>query len=54
MGNVFEPLKDPVVFASATVDPVCKTVAWSNGADLAPEYLKQLLTEQISQHQKTA
>ncbi|HNC04247.1 MAG TPA: DUF2442 domain-containing protein [Agitococcus sp.] len=53
-GAMFEPLKDPVVFASAKVDPVCKTVTWSNGADLAPEYLKQLLVEQTNQHQKMA
>lgn len=45
-GTMFEPLKDPHVFASAVVDPVCKTVTWSNGADFAPEYLKQLLTQQ--------
>lgn len=47
-GAMFEPLKDPQIFASAVVDPVCKTVVWANGADLAPEYLKQLLVEQAN------
>ena len=38
-GEVFEPLKDPAEFAKAFVDPESRTVAWPNGADLAPEWL---------------
>jgi hypothetical protein len=38
-GEVFEPLKDVKLFAQAFVDPVSRTVAWPNGADLAPEWL---------------
>jgi hypothetical protein len=38
-GEVFEPLKDPEFFARAFVDPISRTVAWPNGADLAPEWL---------------
>ncbi len=45
-GTMFEPLNDPTIFASAVVDPVCKTVTWANGADFAPEYLLQLVREQ--------
>lgn len=45
-GEVFEPLKDKVQFASAYQHPVMKTVAWANGADLAPEFLLELLHRQ--------
>jgi hypothetical protein len=38
-GEVFKPLKDPKFFAKVFVDPVSRTVAWPNGADLAPEWL---------------
>lgn len=43
-GAVFEPLRDPAVFANARLDPELQTVAWANGADLAPEYLHALVT----------
>ena len=36
-GEVFEPLRDPKVFALAMVEG--GTVAWPNGADFAPEFL---------------
>jgi hypothetical protein len=42
-GEVFEPLRDPAMFAQAQVDPDVRTVAWPNGADLAPEFLLSLL-----------
>ena len=41
-GEVFEPLRDESLFAEAFVDPETRTVAWPNGADLAPEYLREL------------
>jgi hypothetical protein len=41
-GPVFEPLRDPAYFAKVALDPVCKTVVWPNGADLAPEALHEL------------
>ena len=39
-GPVFGPLHDPDYFARVTVDPVCGTVVWPNGADLAPEAVR--------------
>lgn len=38
-GEVFEPLKDVKVFKSFTLDHELKTIVWSTGADLAPEFL---------------
>jgi hypothetical protein len=42
-GPVFEPLCEPSYFARATLDPVCGTVVWPNGADIAPEALHALV-----------
>lgn len=48
-GPIFEPLRDPTYFASVTVDPVCGTVVWPNGADFAPEALYELRAEEVSE-----
>ena len=42
-GTVFEPLRDPSLFATAHQHPIMRTAAWANGADLAPEFLLELL-----------
>lgn len=42
-GAMFAPLRDPALFALARLDPELRTVAWSNGADLAPEFLHALV-----------
>jgi hypothetical protein len=48
-GEIFEPLKDPLLFQTAHQDEVMQTVSWNNGADLAPEFLMEIL---IKQHQQ--
>lgn len=45
-GEMFGALRDPALFATATQHPVMRTVAWANGADLAPEFLLELLQGQ--------
>lgn len=45
-GEVFEALRDPAMFATAQQHPIMRTVAWANGADLAPEYLLDLMRAQ--------
>jgi len=45
-GEVFELLRDPAQFATAHQDPVMRTVAWASGADLAPEFLLELMRSQ--------
>lgn len=47
-GPVFVPLRDPAVFATARIDPEIRTVTWSNGADMAPEFLYSLLASGVT------
>ncbi len=39
-GPVFEPLRDPAVFRQFQVHPEFHTLVWPNGADFAPEFLR--------------
>ena len=45
-GEVFEALRDPDMFATASQHPIMRTAAWANGADLAPEFLLELMRAQ--------
>lgn len=47
-GPMFEPLKDLKLFRQATVHPELETIAWPNGADLAPEFLYRAAQEQVA------
>lgn len=38
-GEVFEPLKDKEFFRSFSLEG--HTLSWSNGADIAPEFLRE-------------
>jgi len=38
-GAMFEPLKNKTLFSRLVVDKELDTIVWSNGADLAPEYI---------------
>lgn len=42
-GEVFEPLNDLNTFKQFSVDPELQTIVWKTGADLAPEFLYELL-----------
>jgi hypothetical protein len=46
-GPVFEPLKDPAIFAKFQVSEVLHTIYWDNGADFAPEFLYDLMNAQV-------
>lgn len=42
-GEMFEPLRDTKTFKSFRIDPELETLVWPNGADLAPEFLRDHL-----------
>ena len=42
-GEMFEPLRDPQVFKQFRLDPDTRTIVWPNGADLAPEFVRQIM-----------
>lgn len=45
--GVFSPLRDPAFFARGALDPELRTLAWPNGADVAPETLHQWVSQGI-------
>jgi len=44
-GTMFEPLKDLSLFSQVKLDTELDTIIWPNGADLAPEFLHELLQQ---------
>ncbi len=45
-GPVFEPLRDPLLFAEVRVDEY-GAVCWPNGADLAPDAIYRTISSQV-------
>jgi hypothetical protein len=45
-GPVFEPLRDPLLFAQVRVDEY-GALCWPNGADLAPDALYRTICTQV-------
>ncbi|MDX1561491.1 MAG: DUF2442 domain-containing protein [Gammaproteobacteria bacterium] len=43
-GPIFEPLRRVEYFRSFRLHPELKTLVWPNGADFAPEFLRDKLT----------
>lgn len=54
-GEMFAPLRDMEKFRAFKVDPELETIAWDNGADLAPEFLhgRLLVSTESGQTRKT-
>ena len=44
--GVFAALRDPDYFATVQVDPEIGTIVWANGADLDPDVLYAIVTQQ--------
>ena len=42
-GEMFEPLREIDKFKSFQIDPELETLVWENGADFAPEFLRDHL-----------
>ncbi|MEW6755801.1 MAG: DUF2442 domain-containing protein [Candidatus Latescibacterota bacterium] len=53
-GPVFETLKDAEQFRRFEVSEVLHTIRWENDADLAPEYLHDLMVQQAAPSRPTA
>ena len=43
-GPVFQPLRNPLTFRQFRLHPELRTLVWPNGADFAPEFLRDKLT----------
>ena len=49
-GEVFEPLKDLLLFRSFVLNEELDTIVWPTGADLAPEFLYEQATDDESEN----
>jgi len=39
-GELWGPLRDPMIFNQVKIDPIAHTLTWPNGADFDPETLR--------------
>ena len=46
-GPMFEPLRDKALFRQVAFDPGADTIVWPNSADLAPEFLHDLVRQKV-------
>ena len=46
-GSMFEPLKEKSLFSKVRFDEELGTITWPNGADLAPEFLKDVMISNL-------
>ena len=53
-GPIFKPLRDPAYFSRVVLDPVAGTVVWPNGADFAPDFLRELPKEKVTPRKKNS
>ena len=44
-GTMFAPLRDAELFRQVSIHPELRTIAWPNGADFAPEFLRTLVRQ---------
>lgn len=49
-GEIFIPLRNPQFFKQVRVDDDTHTVVWPNGADFAPEFLRERLDIRLPIH----
>lgn len=47
-GPIFAPLRNLALFNQVCVDPDVHTLAWPNGADFAPEFLRALVERHVA------
>lgn len=44
-GEIFEPLKNIQLFKSFSIHAELRTIFWSNGADLSPEFIYETIKQ---------